>query len=351
MHLGLTQRLCWALAVVVAVAACSDDGRSSPTTVPTAATPVTTRQQLATTSPPTGVMFPPVPSSAATPLTTAAVTTQLVACRPTGEYVVAPSGRRSLLRVDGLAGPSPTIVVLHGYTGTPTGIERFAELTAAANASGVAVAYPEGTPTPDGGFGWTTGAAIFATEGVDDVTALAEVLDTLVATGCVDPARVVLVGESNGGGMALVTACSPQLAGRFTRVVLVNAAVDNGVLERWCTVTPLPLTAVAGALDETVPLDGNGPLLPVADWFAAVAPVIGGCAPVTAAPPLDANVSRVVGTACAACNELLVVADGTHTWPGSSRGVNDLVPGTFDLNALLVGTSLTSTSSCLTGLP
>lgn len=262
------------------------------------------------------------------------------------------SGRRVLLRANGLAGPSPTIVVVHGYTGTPTGIERFAELTEVANSRRIAVAYPEGTPTDQGGFGWNTGARVFATASGDDVAAIGEMLDALLATGCVDPAQVIIVGESNGGGLALVAACSPQLARRFTRVVLVNAAVDEGVLARCPGGAGLaPLTAIGGALDETVPILGSAPLLPLMDWFAVASSTIAGCRAVAAASGLDAVVSRAVGAGCARCSEVLVVADGTHTWPGVSRGVSGLTPGTFDLNALLITAALADTTGCLTGLP
>jgi len=273
-------------------------------------------------------------------------------CRPPGEYVSTASGRRALLRATGLSGPSPTIVVVHGYTGTPVGIETYAELTNAANGRGIAVAYPEGTPTEQGGFGWNTGASVFATEVGEDVMALGELITAIVATGCVDPARITLVGESNGGGMVLVVACTGQLATRFSRFVLVNAAVDDGVLGR-CSPgnVAAPLSVVAGALDETVTIGGSDELLPVDDWFATASSVVGGCRTVEDAPALDAVVSRNVGAGCSVCTELLILADGTHTWPGTSRGVSGLVPGTFDLNALLIGAAPTPTTGCLTGAP
>ena len=163
-------------------------------------------------------------------------------------------------------------------------------------------------------------------------------------SGCVDPTRIILTGESNGAAMALVAACAPQLATRFTRVVLVNAAVDHSVLQRCSnTAQAVPLTVVAGAHDETTPLEGNDNFLPVDEWFAAAASQLTACSTIESAPPLDAVVLRSVGTGCSACTELLVIADGTHTWPGTSRGVSGLVPGTFDLNAMLVGAPSTPT--------
>ena len=192
-----------------------------------------------------------------------------------------------LLRANGLTGPSPTIVVVHGYTGTPTGIERFVELTERANTSGIAIAYPEGSPTPDGGFGWNSGAAVMATDLVDDVTVLGEMIDAMVMSGCVDPTRVILTGESNGAALALVAACEPQLATRFMRVVLVNAAVDRGVLQRCSnTAQAVPLTVVAGAHDETTPLEGSDNFLPVDEWFAVAASQLTACPTIESVPPL-----------------------------------------------------------------
>ena len=242
-----------------------------------------------------------------------------------------------MLRANGLTGPSPAIVVVHGYTGTPEGIEKFAELTELSASQGVAVAYPQGTPTEDGGFGWNTGAGRFATNVGDDVAALREMVQAIVMTGCVDPSAVVLAGESNGGGLALLAACTAADAPLAARVVLVNAAVDEGVLAR-CTgaAVPVPLTAVAGAVDATIPLDGGEAMLPVAAWFASASSSVAGCTGTAAASPLDEVVERAVGTGCAACSELLVIADGTHTWPGTSRGVSGLKPGSFVLNPLLV---------------
>jgi polyhydroxybutyrate depolymerase len=243
-------------------------------------------------------------------------------------------------------------VVVHGYTGTPEGIEKFAELTDLAASQGVAVVYPQGSPTEDGGFGWNTGAQRFATDAGDDVAALREMVLAVVMTGCVDPSAVVLAGESNGGGLALLAACTAGEAPLAARVVLVNAAVDDGVLAR-CTgaTNPTPLTAVAGALDATIPLDGGDAMLPVVAWFASASSSIAGCVDIATAPPVDPVVERSVGTGCAACSELLVVADGTHTWPGTSRGVSGLDPGSFDLNSLLVAAARAPTSGCLTGLP
>jgi polyhydroxybutyrate depolymerase len=283
----------------------------------------------------------PTPSPVATPEPTAppgADEQPPATCSAPGDVLVTPSGRRVLLRAAGVAPASPLVLVLHGYTGTPAGIERFAELTAPANAASVAVAYPEGTPTPTEGFGWSSGAALLATSGVDDVAALAEMLDAIVATGCVDPARVVIAGESNGAGMALAAACDSRLAFRVAAVVLVNPAVDEGVLAR-CgqgAPRPLPLSVIAGDLDATVPYEGGRGLYGQEAWFPAGSWLLSGCEAILGPSPLDEFARVLAGGPCESCSVLFTVADGTHTWPGTSRGSGGLRPGTFDLNSRLL---------------
>ena len=63
--------------------------------------------------------------------------------------------------------------------------------------------------------------------------------------------------------MALATACDPRSAGRLAAIVMVNAAIDEGVLARCASGAPvaLPLSAVAGVIDRTVLYDGGRGLL------------------------------------------------------------------------------------------
>ncbi|MCU1502571.1 MAG: polyhydroxybutyrate depolymerase [Ilumatobacteraceae bacterium] len=336
------------------IAAVGTDGPSTdaPRTS-TAVAATTAASTAATTATPSGPATGPSATTRPAPATTRVQPAAGPAgsCAQTNGMMTTPSGRHVLLRAGDLSGPSPVIVVIHGYTGTPTGIETYAQLTSAANAAGIAVAYPEGSPTTSGGgFGWSTGAGIFATAGTDDIAALAEMIATITATGCIDPARMVLTGESNGGAMALEAACSAELAGRFREVVLVNPAVDDTVVGRCATApVPTPLTVVAGLLDRTVPYaGGRPPLLAQREWFARAAAQLNQCASVDAGQALDAHVVRTAGTGCAACTELLTIDDGTHTWPGTSRGVAGLVPGSFDLDAPLLARTASATPGCIT---
>lgn len=311
---------------------------SVPTTA-AAVTTVATQPVAAITTTPTvttTIPAPPAPS---------------VKCIAKGGTMTTTAGRHVVLRLPGFDGPVPTIIVMHGYTGTPAGIEKYSELTQLANANGVAVMYPEGTATSSGGFGWATDAGMFATSGVDDVAALGEMIDATVATGCVDPKRLVISGESNGAGMALVALCDGRLRGHFAAAVLVIPAVDNAVLNHCLDAGTLPigLSVVAGKLDRTVGYaDGRPPLLPAEEWFAKAASLVNSCdAQAPRRTAVDEFVERLVMGGCRACSVMFAVADGTHTWPGSSRGTGGLTPGTFDLNPRLVALALNPQQGCL----
>ena len=262
------------------------------------------------------------------------------------------NGRHLILRVPRLTQPAPTIVVMHGYSGTPEAIEKFSELTDRANARGVAVVYPEGTATPAGGFGWSTGAGLFSTSATDDVEALREMIDAAIDTGCVDGERMVIAGESNGAGMALVVICDERMRSRFSAAVLVIPAIDDAVLAR-CDRNqnmPIGVSVVAGKLDETVGYaEGRPPFLGAEEWFQTVASLVNDCPPQTPLRlEIDAFVERLDMSGCAGCTEMFAIADGTHTWPGSSQGSGDLRPGTFALSDRLVALALAPDQRCLT---
>jgi len=310
---------------------------------------------VSTTAPADGGTLAPTSAAPTTvPVTvpaTAPPATVAAACDQTDGVLTTPSGRHVLVRAKGVAPGSPLVFIIHGYTGTPTGIEKFAEFTAMANAASVAVAYPEGTPVADSdGFGWDSGSGIFSTSGVDDVAALVEMFDAVIATGCVDPAAITLSGESNGAAITLVALCDARLRDRITSAVMVIPAVDGGVLAH-CSPggRPLPLSVVTGLLDKTAPYNGGrGSLLPQEAWFTQAASLVNGCAP--GAPTreqFDAHAQRLTPAGCAACTEMFAIDDGTHTWPGTSRGVAGLRPGTFDLDGRLLSLALSRTPGCL----
>ncbi len=362
---GAIRRHIGSIAVVALLTACggggdeplaTDDTVSPTTTAETIPTTATTPDASTTTAAPrSSSAASTTPPAEPAPLETNAAgttppapTTAPVPCDGTEGRITTPSGRAVILRTAGIAVAAPTILVIHGFTGTPSGVERIADLTEAANTVGIAVAYPEGTAVSPGGFGWNSGAATFATSGVDDVAAISEMIEAIVATGCVDPAAITITGESNGAGMTLAALCAPELADAFRSAVMVIPAIDRGVLER-CAGNGAPFTplaAVIGLIDTTAPVDGGNRLLPQRTWFDEVA-AWRGCGGVDASGALTPFVDYAAGTSCHTCTEIFTVADGPHTWPGTRFGNGGSTPGTFDLNRRIIADALAAEPGCL----
>ena len=248
-------------------------------------------------------------------------------------------GHEVLVRTPDATSLVPVVMALHGFKGTPAGLEYYSELTSAAVAGDAVFAYLAGGTALDLGFGWNSGSTRFATTEGDDVAYIAAVLDRLSTLPCVDTSDVTLVGESNGGGMAIRAACDPRLSARINLLGLVNAAVDAGVLATCAGVDPpVSILATAGLADRTVPVDGTRePFLAASDWFPRLATTLSGCGPAEVTEEsISPTVVALSPAGCRVCASMLEVSDGGHTWPGSFAGTNDEAVGTLEYTAMLL---------------
>jgi poly(3-hydroxybutyrate) depolymerase len=222
--------------------------------------------------------------------------------------------------------------MLHGYTATPEGEEAVTGWTSLMAGTDVAVAYPKGSPTPSGGYGWSTGAARDSTTGTDDVQDLVNVINELVYFDCVDPSQVMVAGESNGSGIGLIAACSATMAGKVRLYALAIPAVDTNVTKQCAGAKPFPLLVIASQLDQTVPYDGSAPAgetpfsAPLV-WFQQIAAQVDGCTGLITTEVPDAT--HYSYEHCAQPANFYVASDGHHTWPGGPLGAGGLSPGVF----------------------
>ncbi len=226
------------------------------------------------------------------------------------------------------------VIALHGFKESPDRLEHFSQLDDLRARGEAIIAFPAGIPL-DLGFGWNSGARRFATQSADDVGFLSQVIDALLEFPCADPESVHLVGESNGGGMAVRAACDPRMAGRIAGLVLVNPAIDDAVLGTCDNGSPPPseLLAAVGSLDRVVPTDGSRrPFVAVDVWFPILSQVISSCSSVEATlNSFSSSINVRRGLDCARCSRLFESTDGGHTWPGSPDGLNGAPPGSFSL--------------------
>lgn len=189
----------------------------------------------------------PVPSSAA----------PSSASPSAGGTTIDVDGRPVLVHApaSGSPGPLPLVVVLHGYTGNAAGAVAFFGMRELADQRGFLVAAPEGTTDEEGDSFWNASDACCDFHGseVDDSAHLSRMIETMVAEHGADPARVYVVGHSNGGFMALRFAC--EHAEQVAAVASLAGAMDAGAE---CEPSrPVSVVQVHGDDDPTVRFDGG----------------------------------------------------------------------------------------------
>ncbi|GAA1718742.1 hypothetical protein GCM10009809_13260 [Isoptericola hypogeus] len=314
--------------------ACGSPATDGPPDAPTSAP---------SSSPPSAAPSSAAPSSAA-PSSTAPA--------PDAEPPVA-AGSSADLEVDGrpvelavpagydASDPAPLLVALHGFGDSPAGVDEGLGLRDEAARRGMLYALPEGTPDPAGRLFWDAADACcgFDAEPVDDSGYLAEVIRTIADAYAVDPARVAVVGHSNGGFMAYRMACDH--ADLVTVAVSLAGAMpaDDGA----CSPSePVTVVQAHGTADTVIAFDGGG--TPGGDYTSAPGSAaawarLDGCAdePRDAAGALDldtglagaeTSVASYAGCAAGARVELWTIDGGSHSpslGDAFAHGVLDVV--------------------------
>lgn len=192
----------------------------------------------------------------------------------TAQIDIGPTGRLLLLRRPATLDPdtpAPLLILLHGSGGTGAHILKTSKLEATADRAGFILVAPDAGIPAGKGFVWnipgvpTTAGRIPDANDPDDVAYLAGVVDSLVAEGCVDRARVYVTGLSGGGRMASWLGCVES--GRYAAIAPVvglragNPRADNPQEPDPATCTPalpVPVIAFAGDNDATNPTQGGG---------------------------------------------------------------------------------------------
>jgi polyhydroxybutyrate depolymerase len=243
-----------------------------------------------------------------------------------------------LYRPEGLSGPAPLVVMLHGGYGDGVQAERAYNWDAEADGGHFLVAYPDGIDRA-----WNAGTCcgIPKNRNIDDVGFITAMVATISAQIPIDPARVYVTGMSNGAMMALRLGCQSDL---FAAI----APVAGTLLTDCSHAAPTSVLQIHGTADDRVPYDGgpgkaktfagapnvDGPSVSAvnATWRG-----INGCgAPATSS-------AGAVTTQTADCPggrtvELISVAGAGHQWPGGvpsplAQRVGDIPPPSNALNA------------------
>ncbi|RAY15818.1 hypothetical protein DPM19_08605 [Actinomadura craniellae] len=250
--------------------------------------------------------------------------------------VTTPDGlvRDYLLHVPpGRARPRPLVIAMHGGGSNMSGLRELAGLDELADRDGVLVAYPNGVLRT-----WNAGGCcVFARAlGIDDVTFLDMLIDSLVRAGLADPHRIHLTGFSNGGGMAYRYAC--ERPGRVASVGVVSGALGTPCKPE----RRVPVITFHGTWDILVPYGGGGNMDLGSDTpFAPVEETIDFWRRINRQPPFGPPVLDEAWTQCRTTGPRHVaevmfckITGGGHEWHrgGGLIGV-DLTPVLWDFFA------------------
>lgn len=155
--------------------------------------------------------------------------------------------------------------------------------------------------------------------GTDDVGFFAALLDEVIASYCIDPARVYSTGMSNGAGMSTTLGC--ELGGRFAAIAPVSGVNLTGAC---AGDAPLSVFAIHGGDDDVVVYGGQellgfplgNPSVPdrMTQWAAH-----NGCGadPAITVDDPHAGVTSMVWSGCVDGTDVVLwtIAGWGHRWP------------------------------------
>lgn len=153
--------------------------------------------------------------------------------------------------------PRPLIVSLHGYSGHPDMQMTMFPFVEGAAANDALLLLPSGLEDRTGRRFWnaTDFCCDFFWKNPDDVTYLAGLIEKMIAEYGADPARVFVLGHSNGGFMANRLACErPDL---LAGIVSVSGGTYKKP-EKCKNPQPMHFLQLHAVNDSIVRFDGNG---------------------------------------------------------------------------------------------
>jgi polyhydroxybutyrate depolymerase len=224
--------------------------------------------------------------------------------------IVSPSGLSGTERL-------PVVVLLHGANTTPADVIATGGWAAAVSRDRFIVAAPQGLFSS-----WNAGDCCLLAHSaqVDDAGFVDQVIGQLVARPDVDPARVYLVGESNGGMMVYRSLCTTE------HPIAGAASVEGTSVSNCPPRAPVPLLHVHGRDDVTIPYRGGPSAVPlvVGANFVPVEQSLAqfasgeGCAE----PPAQSTTGSATVRVWSGCRggvevRLASVAGVGHSWPRS----------------------------------
>jgi len=175
----------------------------------------------------------------------------------------------------------PLVILIHGYGSSGANHDAYLGMSKATNARGVILAIPDGTRDHTGKLYWnaTDACCDFDNVPVDDVAYLDAIIADVSLKQHVDPARVYLIGHSNGAFMAHRYAC--ERSDRVAAIVALSGVPWADMAK--CQAGPaVSVLQVHGDADRVIEYGGgksfgNGAAYPSAEATVAMWAARDGC--------------------------------------------------------------------------
>ena len=208
--------------------------------------------------------------------------------------------------------PAPLVLNFHGIVETPQLQQFFSGMDEEAARRGVVMVYPEGV-----GISWNAGTCCgrAASEQVDDVQFVRDLVRELSSELCLDRTRISATGMSNGGILSYRLACdAADLIAAIAPVAAIEAA------EHCAPSRPVPVLAFNGTSDPVVRYSGG--------WFGDFLSVEETNARWEKRNHCSSERRTVLARGRARCDAaqgcqadviLCSLDGGGHTWPGGIR--------------------------------
>lgn len=223
----------------------------------------------------------------------------------------------------------PLIINMHGYTSNATQQQSYTNFMPIADTANFLIVYPQGSF-----FSGTLNTywnAKFQPTGINDISFLSNLIDSLIARYRVNPNRVYATGFSNGGFMSHTLAC--ELSQKIAAIASVSGTMNDiqyGINGSQCNPDrPMPIMQIHGDADYTVPYNG-GPNLGInmvavdsiiQFWVrhnqCNSTPIVQNVPDINTFDNCTAIHSIYLGGLAGTTVELFRIAAGGHTWPGS----------------------------------
>ena len=154
-------------------------------------------------------------------------------------------------------GSYPLLVLLHGYSASGLLQGAYFGIPAMAREGRFIAVIPDGTPDSTGKQFWnaTDACCDFGNTGVDDVAYIGGLIDEAIETYAVDPARVYLLGHSNGGFMSYRMAC--DASEKITAIASLAGATWGDPADCGDPAEPVSVLQIHGTLDDTIVYEGG----------------------------------------------------------------------------------------------